>query len=60
VVTSINNLIIGKLNIDHGGVMRVVHKASGHQVRRLYCGITAPRRLDIIMITIAILFVLLW
>jgi len=33
VVTSINNLIIGKLNIDHGGVMRVVHKASGQQAK---------------------------
>lgn len=34
VVTSINNLILGKLYIDHGGIMRVVHEPSGLQVTR--------------------------
>jgi hypothetical protein len=29
VVSSINNLIIGKLYIDHGGTMRVTSSASG-------------------------------
>eukprot|EP00873_Tetraselmis_striata_P014688 jgi/Tetstr1/434952/TSEL_023946.t1 len=33
VVTSINNLIIGKLSIDHGGVMRVVNKTTGMQAK---------------------------
>mmetsp|Transcript_31862 Transcript_31862/g.90503 ORF Transcript_31862/g.90503 Transcript_31862/m.90503 type:complete len:788 (+) Transcript_31862:469-2832(+) len=33
VVTSINNLIIGKLYIDHGGLMRVVNKSTGLQAK---------------------------
>ena len=31
-MTTINNLIIGKLYIDHGGVMRVVNRSTGMQV----------------------------
>ena len=29
VVSSINNLIIGKIYVDHGGIMRIVSSASG-------------------------------
>lgn len=29
VTTSINNIIVGKLSIDHGGVMSVVNASSG-------------------------------